>query len=62
MKDEVKSTTSIQYVKPEIVDLGAASTIRGGELCTPGSVAGGTCNNNGTTAGICSGIGFTAFG
>ena len=62
MKDEVKSTTSIQYVKPEIVDLGAASTIRGGELCTPGSVAGGTCNNNGITAGICTAMGFNRAG
>lgn len=71
MKTQVRTTVSLQYEKPEILDLGATGILRGGENpCGDGSNADPGCSsgdyakagacNEGDTANTCGATGGTA--
>lgn len=49
MENQVTSTASIRYEKPEIIDLGSAIGIQGGVNCPSGSAA-TNCLGNGLGA------------
>jgi len=58
MKDQVESLADVRYVKPEVIDLGAAVTIHGGGNCQSGLSAQYDCVEFGTSAGgYCSDFG-----
>lgn len=55
MKNQSESTPGIRYIKPEMIDLGAAVTIQGGECSPNGSGATGDCVPGNMATNQCTG-------